>query len=199
MGGPGFRDLPVRARRSPPTIVYHLAQQKQGQVIVCAPSNVAVDQLAEKIEQTGLKVVRIAAKSREAVLSPVEHLTLHYQVAHLDSPEHADLAKLQMLKDELGELSSNDERKYRALKRATEKEILQSADVICTTAVGAGDPRLANFRFRQVLMDESTQATEPECLIPLIMGAKQVVMAGARSLFTPRFITPPHQHTPPVF
>ena len=47
---------------------------------MCAPSNVAVDQLAEKIEQTGLKVVRIAAKSREAVLSPVEHLTLHYQV-----------------------------------------------------------------------------------------------------------------------
>jgi regulator of nonsense transcripts 1 len=37
------------------TIVYHLAQQNQGQVIVCAPSNVAVDQLAEKIEQTGLK------------------------------------------------------------------------------------------------------------------------------------------------
>lgn len=160
------------------TIVYHMAQQNQGQVIVCAPSNVAVDQLAEKIEQTGLKVVRIAAKSREAVLSPVEHLTLHYQVAHLDSPEHAELAKLQMLKDELGELSSNDERKYRALKRATEKEILQSADVICTTAVGAGDPRLANFRFRQVLMDESTQATEPECLIPIIMGAKQVVMVG---------------------
>ena len=27
------------------TIVYHLAQQGQGQVIVCAPSNVAVDQL----------------------------------------------------------------------------------------------------------------------------------------------------------
>jgi regulator of nonsense transcripts 1 len=123
-------------------------------------------------------VVRVAAKSREAVLSPVEHLTLHYQVAHLDSPEHAELAKLQQLKDELGELSSNDERKYRALKRATEREILQSADVVCTTAVGAGDPRLANFRFRQVLMDESTQATEPECLIPLIMGAKQVVMVG---------------------
>lgn len=26
----------------------------------------------------------------------------------------------------------------------------------------------------QVLIDESTQATEPECLIPLIMGVKQV-------------------------
>lgn len=49
-----------------------------------------------------------------------------------------------------GELSSSDEKKYKALKRATEREILQSADVICCTCVGAGDPRLSNFRFRQV-------------------------------------------------
>lgn len=49
-----------------------------------------------------------------------------------------------------GELSSSDEKKYKALKRATEREISQSADVICCTCVGAGDPRLSNFRFRQV-------------------------------------------------
>ena len=46
-------------------------------VLVCAPSNVAVDQLTEKIHQTGLKVVRVAAKSREAQASNVEHLCLH--------------------------------------------------------------------------------------------------------------------------
>src|SRR5690606_24774938 len=34
------------------TIVYHLVKQNQGQILVCAPSNVAVDQLAEKIEKT---------------------------------------------------------------------------------------------------------------------------------------------------
>jgi regulator of nonsense transcripts 1 len=50
------------------------------QVLVAAPSNVAVDQLAEKIAATGLKVVRVCAKTREAVASPVEPLTLHYQV-----------------------------------------------------------------------------------------------------------------------
>jgi chaperonin cofactor prefoldin len=38
---------------------------KVGQVLVCAPSNVAVDQLTEKIHATGLKVVRLCAKSRE--------------------------------------------------------------------------------------------------------------------------------------
>ena len=73
-----------------------------------------------------------------------------------------------------GELSSTDEKKYKALKRSTEREILENADVICCTCVGAGDPRLANFRFRQVLIDESTQSTEPECVIPLVLGAKQV-------------------------
>ena len=30
----------------------------------------------------------------------------------------------------------------------------------------------------QVLVDESTQATEPECLIPLVLGAKQVILVG---------------------
>jgi regulator of nonsense transcripts 1 len=52
--------------------------------------------------------------------------------------------------------------------------VLQAADVVCATCVGAGDPRLAHFRFRRVLIDEATQAVEPESLIPLVMGAKQV-------------------------
>ncbi|KAF7128128.1 hypothetical protein RHSIM_Rhsim11G0009100 [Rhododendron simsii] len=268
-------------------IVYHMAKQGQGQVLVCAPRNVAVDQLAEKISAMGLKVVRLCAKSREAVSSPVEHLTLHYQVRHLDTSEKSELHKLQQLKDEqgraglslnqagngpwmseseeissvlcqsswkmygsaptalklqntnwvkslevwkmagkdsseleraspaseglvglwvrlvderdmvrrqetalipclilgekgepkLGELSSSDEKKYKALKRATEREISQSADVICCTCVSAGDPRLTILdSARSVLIDESTQSTEPECLMPLVLGAKQVVL-----------------------
>ena len=46
--------------------------------------------------------------------------------------------------------------------------------MICTTCVGAGDPRLSKFRFRTVLIDESTQATEPECMVPVVLGCKQV-------------------------
>ena len=30
----------------------------------------------------------------------------------------------------------------------------------------------------QVLLDESTQATEPEALVPFVLGAKQMVMVG---------------------
>jgi regulator of nonsense transcripts 1 len=160
------------------SIVYQLVKQNQGQVLVCAPSNVAVDQLTEKIHATGLKCVRLCAKSREAVSSPVEFLTLHYQVRHLESPDKSELHKLQQLKDEQGELSSSDEKRYKSLKRSAEREILQNADVICCTCVGGGDPRLSHSRFRCVLIDESTQATEPECLIPLVLGAKQVVLVG---------------------
>ena len=30
----------------------------------------------------------------------------------------------------------------------------------------------------QVLLDESTQATEPEALVPFVLGAKQMVLVG---------------------
>jgi len=161
------------------SIVYHLARQNKGQVLVCAPSNVAVDQLTEKIHRTNLRVVRLCAKSREAVSSPVEFLSLHYQVRQIHTTgKFQDLYKLQKLKDEQGELSSNDEKKYYLLKCQAEREILQNAEVICCTCVGAGDPRLVNFPFKQVLIDESTQSTEPECLIPLVLGANRVVLVG---------------------
>lgn len=52
---------------------------------------------------------------------------------------------------EQGELVAVDEKRFRRLRSGAEREILQAADVICTTCVGAGDPRLSNvnLRFRQ--------------------------------------------------
>ena len=158
------------------TIIYHLAKQDNGQVLVCAPSNVAVDQLCERINLTGLKVVRLTAKSREDVESSVSFLALHEQVRMLDS--NPELMKLSQLKGEYGELSSQDEKKFKQLTRAAEREILGNADVVCCTCVGAGDPRLAKIKFRNVLIDESTQSAEPECMIPLVLGCKQVVLVG---------------------
>jgi regulator of nonsense transcripts 1 len=158
------------------TIVYHLSNLNKGQVLVCAPSNVAVDHLTAKIHQTGLKVVRVSAKSREELDSPVSFLTLHEQVSKLDT--YPDLQKYIKLKEIKGELEGRDEARYKALRRQAEREILASADVICATCVGAGDSRLAKMRFLTVLIDEATQAAEPECLIPLILGCKQAVLVG---------------------
>lgn len=78
------------------------------------------------------KVVRLCAKSREAVSSPVEFLTLHYQVRNLDVIDKSELHKLQQLKDEQGELSSSDEKRYKTLKRNAEREILQVTNLAST-------------------------------------------------------------------
>lgn len=169
------------------SIVYHLSMSNRGkgtgrgQVLVCAPSNVAVDQLTEKISKTGLKVTRLAAKSREAEGSSsvqVEELTLHNMVKFYQGKMGTELRKYQLLKDETGELLAKDAKMYRSLIKKVEKEVLDSADVICCTCVGAGDPRLRDIRFRQLLIDESTQSVEAECLIPIVMGVKQLVLVG---------------------
>ncbi|XP_033232122.1 regulator of nonsense transcripts 1 [Belonocnema kinseyi] len=158
------------------TIVYQLVKQNGGPVLVCAPSNTAVDQLTEKIHKSNLKVVRLCAKSREAIDSPVSFLALHNQIKNMET--NTELQKLQQLKDETGELSSVDEKRYRLLKKAAEKELLEAADVICCTCVGAGDPRLHRLKFHSILIDESMQATEPECMVPVVLGAKQLILVG---------------------
>lgn len=51
-GPPGTGKTVVSA-----TLVYHLCKKTQKQILVCAPSNIAVDHLAERIDKTGLNVV----------------------------------------------------------------------------------------------------------------------------------------------
>ncbi|GIY41624.1 regulator of nonsense transcripts 1 [Caerostris darwini] len=54
----------------------------------------------------------------------------------------------------------------------------KAADVVCCTCVGAGDARLEKFRFHSILIDESVQATKPQSLIPIVLGAKQLILVG---------------------
>ncbi|KAJ2711106.1 ATP-dependent RNA helicase, partial [Coemansia spiralis] len=158
------------------TLVYHLAKATAGAILVCAPSNVAVDQLTEKVHLTGLRVARITARNREELESRISHLELHTQALMNDTiPE---LQRLHRLKTTAGELCAKDQNQYNRLRLQSEMEILGHADVILCTCAGAGDRRLSNFQFRTVLIDESTQASEPECLIPLVMGARQIVLIG---------------------
>ena len=175
------------------TLVYHLVKggrpgsgsnpskiTKKCPLLICAPSNVAVDQLTEKIASIGLRVVRVAAKSRELLESPVASLSLHERVKReAFATPGSELGRLFKLLEEQGELSARDEIRLAKLRKNAEKSILNSCDVVCTTCVGAGDPRLASRRFRAVLIDEATQATEPETLIPIVhAGVRQVILVG---------------------
>jgi len=162
------------------SLVYHMVKQNKGaQILVTAPSNVAVDQLTAKIHQTGLRVVRITAKSREHLDSNVEHLALHYIVQNLGSTTSTQLQRLLKKKEDSGnQLSAGDMKQLNRIRKGLEHQILKAADVICCTCAGAGDPRLIGYKFRHVLLDEATQATEPESLIPIVMGCKQFVLVG---------------------
>ena len=162
------------------TLLYHMSKQSNmGQILVCAPSNIACDHLTEKLHMAGLNVVRVTAKSREDVASSVDFLTLHSQVRQLATADaNKELLKLMTLKETVGELSDRDARRLTTVKSRLESRILSNADVICCTCVSAADPRINRMRFKHVLVDEATQATEPECLIPLVMGAKQVILVG---------------------
>ena len=160
------------------TIVYHMVNQKKGQVLICAPSNIAVDQLTEKLHSCGLKVVRVCAKSREAVSSSIDFLTLHQQVKDLDLPEFADLKRYSEKREKIGMLPAEEEEAFKKLRIKAENLLLSKAEVISCTCSGSFDPRLKDFLFRQVLIDEATQATEPECLLPILTGASQVILVG---------------------
>lgn len=123
---------------------------------MCAPSNIAVDQLTEKINGTGIRVVRLSARSRESVSSNVDFLTLHEQIKHLKHGPFKQMQDLYIKREEEGELSEKEDKVYKDLICRAEDEILRNADVICTTCAAAFDRRIRGIKFRQVLIDEAT-------------------------------------------
>lgn len=160
-------------------IVHHLAKANSGMVLVCSPSNIAADQLADRISKTNVRVVRVCAKSREAISTNVEHLSLHQLIKsswnNKDSKKLCDLIKTR---EELGELNQDNYELYKKLKAKAEVDLMDRAQVVVTTCVTALDKRLKNYRFPYVLIDEATQSCESECLLPLLKGAKHAILVG---------------------
>ena len=160
------------------TIVYHLIKQKNGQVLVTTPSNTAADNIAERIARTGAKVVRMLSRSREAIGSSVDHLTVLSQVLELKHPSVSRFQQLYYQRKCSGRLQRSEERKFRKIRKFLEQMVLSSADVICCTCVSAGDLRLHKWKFKTVLIDEATQSSESETLIPIVKGCEQLILVG---------------------
>jgi len=66
---------------------------------------------------------------------------------------------------------------------------IRNAQVVCATCVGAGSGVLERFRFTRVLIDEATQATEPSTIVPLCLGAEQVVLVGDHCQLPPTVVS----------
>jgi predicted DNA helicase len=174
-------------------ILHTLKSEKQ--ILVCAPSNAAVDLLVEKLGMVGIEVLRIGHPARvtEEVLSQ----TLDAKIAK--HPDYREMKTLLKKSEEYYRLAKQHKRQFgqneRKQRGATREEakslkeqakqlsyyitqtILDKAQVIAATLVGANNQILRGRSFETVFIDEAAQALEPACWIP-ILKAKRVVFAG---------------------
>ena len=170
-------------------------QESAQTLLVSAPSNTAVDLLTEKLAQQGIKVVRIGNPARMA-----EEVQKHTLDNHINAhPLFKDLKKYRKDAENFrlmaGKYKRNfgaDEREQKRLlyaeakkliKEASDvekyitKDVLDKAQVVTATLVGAANRAIADRRFGTVFIDEAAQALEPATWIP-ILRAEKVVFAG---------------------
>lgn len=157
------------------SIVYHATRMHRHRVLVCAPSNVAVDHLADKLNAAGVRVVRVLARLRDDWEAAASPLLLRQQTMDRALKSLRRLAEREAAGEQL---TSAELKTFRKQWPAIEHSILSAAQVVCCTCVGAGDVRLKGLHFRTVVVDESTQAGEPEAFVPIVHGAKQLVLVG---------------------
>ncbi len=73
---------------------------------------------------------------------------------------------------------SKNYREIRELEQRITDDVLSGAEVLCSTNIGAGHFTIAKRKFSIVLIDEATQATEPSALVPIVKGARQLILVG---------------------
>lgn len=164
-------------------------------ILVVAPSNVAVDLLAERLSQSGLRVIRIGNPIR--VSDELQTLTLDYRLS-----VHPDAKRIRELRKQASEfrnMAHRYKRNFGPAEREQRKALfaeagrisyeiahledfiiedeLHKAQVIAATPVGAFNQVLKDLSFDTLVIDEAGQALEPACWIP-ILKARKVVLAG---------------------
>lgn len=170
-------------------------QIRDNSVLVCAPSNAAVDLLTERLSKEHINVVRIGNISR--IDDDILKHTVDYIMAN--HPERKNINKIRAKATDCRRRAKRYRRNYGARERdlreklqdeAAElsawanqledrllEQILTGAEVITCTLVGAAHPMLEKYRFKTVVIDEAAQALEPAIWIPLLKSNK-VVFAG---------------------
>jgi Superfamily I DNA and RNA helicases and helicase subunits len=172
------------------------------QVLVCAPSNAAVDLLVDKLSEHGLQALRIGHPARVTEQSLSK--TLDYRIS-----AHANYRELRNLRKRMEQLRSTalkykrnfgyHEKEQRRLLMHEVKnmkadadqlefyivnDLLQNMDAICCTLVGASHPVLRGKRFKTVFIDEAGQSLEPASWIPLLKS-ERVIFAGDHQQLPP--------------
>jgi superfamily I DNA and/or RNA helicase len=189
------------------TAVVELIRQavRRGErVLACAPSNLAVDNLLEKLLVAGETPVRLGHPAR--VSEPLREQTLDVLAErHADARQarkfykeaHALFRKAgrwTRAKPEPGE-RGNLRREARSLiddarkleDRAVDR-ILDGSPILCATLTGLHPDVLGDRTFDLVVIDEACQTPEPACWIA-IGRAKRLVLAGDHCQLPPTVVS----------
>lgn len=179
-----------------------LIKQDHQQILVVAPSNTAVDLLTEKLDEEGLNVLRIGNPAR--VSERLQSLTLDGKLS-----EHDSMKQIRALKKQANEYKNMAHKYKRNFGRAEKEQrkalfdeahkimkevgnteqymiddLLNKAQVVTATLVGANHYTVRGLKFHTVVIDEAGQALEPACWIP-ILKAQKVIFAGDHCQLSP--------------
>lgn len=173
-------------------------------VLACAPSNMAVDNLFEKLLACGTRVVRLGHPAR--VMPELRSHTLDLMVddhedmrlaKKLTRDAHAMFARagrhtrakpVPGEKTALREEAKSMLEDARRLERQVVQLILDGADVLCATLTGLASEVLGRRTFDWLVIDEACQTTEPTCWIPL-SRCERVLLAGDHCQLPPTVIS----------
>jgi hypothetical protein len=164
-------------------------------VLAAAPSNLAVDNLVERLAAAGIGCVRVGHPAR--VLPAVLEHTLEAKVSAHESARIAKglveeavalrrSARKRRQKRGPGRFSESREgerdaralfAEARALEARAEAAVLERAEVVLATLTSLDAPALAGRRFGLAVVDEATQAVEPATYLALLR-ADRAVLAG---------------------
>lgn len=169
--------------------------RQEKQVLVCAPSNAAVDLLVERLIGDGMNVLRLGHPAR---LTP-EVVENSLDVRISKHPEFSRLREMRKKSEEYRSLAGKYKRQFgnsekrqrdmlykeaRALKNESRhleeyisENLVDHAEVIACTLTGSGHSLIRDRLFKTVFIDESSQAMEAAAWIPIIR-ANRVIMAG---------------------
>ncbi|WVZ59753.1 hypothetical protein U9M48_009854 [Paspalum notatum var. saurae] len=173
------------------TIIEIILQEvKRGsKILACAASNIAVDNIVERLARYRTKLVRLGHPAR--LLPQVLDSALDAQVLRADNSSLAgDIRKeMKVLNSKLLKAKDrNTKRDIRKELKTLAKEerkrqqlavtdVLKNADVVLTTLTGASSKKLDGITFDLVVIDEAAQALEVACWIALLKGPR-CILAG---------------------
>jgi len=178
--------------------------QPEGKILVTASSNLGVDNLLEKLINTGIKAVRLGHPAR--VMESLRPYSLDYK-----AEKHEDARLARKMMKEAATLFQQARRYTRAapakgskqalwseakalmadarkLETRAVERVLDEADVICATTTGLDPFMLGSRRFSLVVLDEAGQCTEPNAWIPL-QRADKLICGGDHCQLPPTVLS----------